>query len=98
MTDPAPGTRYAVFVDETMAVDGGYVPAVAYQDIPGYRSLGGSGLDSAAPWIWGPSLEQAKQQCRDYNRDLGLSDEQARDIRLSSMRASGILEVDRWPE
>jgi hypothetical protein len=84
--DVPAGTPFAVFVDETMALDGGFVPSVAYRDVAGFFPL--SGGTFARPWVWGPSIEQARAECVKYNREMGVDEQMAGEIRLSSMRAS----------
>lgn len=78
--------RSCVFVDETMMTPHGIVPSVVYENEPGHWPLSGKGAGSA-PWYWG-DLATARKIAADYNAKLGLSEDDARDIVLSSMRAS----------
>lgn len=75
--------RKAFHVDQTMATTGGYIPALIVEGQPGYTPMSGNG-PLASPWVWGPTLAQARQQAADANARLGLTDDDVRQIRISS--------------
>jgi len=83
---PQQRPRRAYYVDLTMATTGGYIPAVATESQPGFTSMSGNGA-LASPWVWGPTLEQARQQAAEANTELGLSEADVRQIVLSSFAA-----------
>lgn len=76
--------RQCMYVDETMATEGGFIPALVTEDEPGYAPMSGNG-DFASPWVWGPTIQDAKRQCDDYNEKLGITRSDAAEIVLSSM-------------
>ncbi len=82
--DPARKGRICLFVDATMLHEGGYVPSVVREGESGHYPLTGAGV-GASPWYWGHDLEKAKKIAADYNAQMGLSEDDARDIVLSSM-------------
>lgn len=78
---------HCMVVLETAQVEGGYVPSMVFEGVAGHSPLGGNG-PFARPWVWGPSLEEAKEQARKWNEGQGISEERAAEIFLSSMVAS----------
>jgi hypothetical protein len=80
--------RMAIFVDETMYEPGkGYVPSAVFENEWGYYPLKGSGSFSQ-PWYWGHDLAAAKQIAGQANAEMGLSEDDVRDIRISSWAAA----------
>lgn len=82
----APQLRKAIIVDETMAAPGGfgYIPAVVIEGEHGFTPLSGNPAQLQSPWVWGPSIEQAKAQAAEYNAQLGLSPADVAEIVASS--------------
>lgn len=39
------------------------------------------------PWFWGPSFREAKAAAKEYNKQLGLSEDDVNEIRTSSLKA-----------
>lgn len=78
------GTPFAIYITGTEhGPDGtGFVPSVVYRNVGGHFPL--RGRDGGSPWVWGPSRMDAAEQAAQYNAQLGLSEEQVRDIVLSS--------------
>jgi hypothetical protein len=67
---------------------GGYVPAVVYEDQPGYYPLTGKG-EGATAWVWGKTLAQAEEMAEVWNWEkLHLNDKEVQAIIDSSIRAS----------
>ena len=79
--------RTCIFVSETMLTKDGYIPSVVTEDEPGHAPLTGNG-DFARPWYWGHDIVEARRLAREYNEQLGLSEDDVQAIILSSMRAS----------
>lgn len=79
--------RTAFHVDETMATEGGYIPALVTECTPGYVPLSGA-VEGGRPWVWGPTIDIARKAARDANGERGLTAEAAREVVLSSFRAS----------
>lgn len=79
--------RRAFYIDETMAVDGGYIPHVVVEGEPGMTPMSGNG-EFASPWVWGPSLAKAREQAASATHRLfGVTEGEARVIVLSSFAA-----------
>jgi hypothetical protein len=71
---------------------GGWVPSLVVEDEPGHSPMLGHGK-LAAPWIWGATLDAAKQVCASTNAArFGLDEQQANEIVLSSITATS-----PWP-
>ena len=65
---------------------GGFVPSLVTEDEPGHSPMIGKDKYSA-PWVWGKTLAEAEKTCASYNlTKLGISEKDASDIVLSSMR------------
>lgn len=79
--------RRAFYVDETMATDGGYIPCVIVEGDPHMTPMLGNG-SGARPWIWGPTLADAKQSAREWNEDHGLTDVDVSEIMAAARAAS----------
>lgn len=85
--DDVPRTRAerrAFLVDETMATDGGYIPSVVIEGEPYTYPMLGNGSHSR-PWVWGPTLAEAKEQAREINEKLGLDRSDVTEICASAM-------------
>jgi hypothetical protein len=80
------GKRYCVFIPYSAKVEGGFIPSVVIADEAGHCPLSGQG-EGAAPWVWGPSYDDAQRAAKAYNEKLGLSDMEVAEIVASSMRA-----------
>jgi hypothetical protein len=87
----APDT--CIYVNETMATDGGFIPVVVVEDEAGYTPL--SGGDDGQPWVWGPTIGDAQQQVAECNADLGLTTDDVFRIIASSMAAAQEEREDR---
>lgn len=80
----AEGRRQCMYIDETQEPTArGYVPALVTEGVGGFRLM--SGRDGAAPWVWGPSLDDAKRTAEKYNADHGVTKVEAIKIVMSSM-------------
>jgi len=82
-----PAARRAVYVDETMATHGGYLPALVTEHVSGFVPLAGNGPCSQ-PWVWGPTIDDAKRIAREANTKLGLADDDVAAIVASSMSST----------
>lgn len=81
--------RRAILVDETMATgDGsGFIPCVVIEGEPYLYPLAGNS-SGARPWIWGPTIDDARRMARDANeRMFGWDDNEVFEI-MASLRAS----------
>jgi hypothetical protein len=74
--------RRAILVDETMATaDGsGFIPCVVIEGEPYLYPLAGNS-SGARPWIWGPTIEDARDMARDANE------------RMFGLDANAVLEI-----
>ncbi len=76
---------YYVLLAQDPSKYGGYVPSMVREGIAGHSMLAGSGKE---PVVWGYTLEEAQARCTAFNSDvLGLSEDDASDIVLSSIAA-----------
>ena len=70
---------------------GGYVPSMVEEGVAGHGLMTGlypCPAKGSAPWIWGQTLDEAREVCDRFNQDrLGISPDEASDIVLSSMAA-----------
>ena len=71
------GARFVVDITETHKIDGEYSPIAIKEGEYGYWTT---------DWKWGKDLESAREIAKDYNRELGLTDEEVSQIVLYSMR------------
>lgn len=62
----------------------GFIPAMVIEGEDGYRPMLGQG-EHAAPWVWGPTREDAEQACKKMNELMGITEAAAEDIIASSM-------------
>jgi hypothetical protein len=86
-TLPAQPRRCLYILETEYDPDGGYVPVLITEDVPGYAPLRGNG-ELAQPWYWGHDIVVAKRIATEANHTLGLSDRDVLDIVASSMAAS----------
>lgn len=77
---------HCVWVFETSETDGGYIPSIVYGGVSGHYPLSGRG-EHASPWVWGPTIQQARLTANEYNERLGISPEQAVAILMSTFDA-----------
>ncbi len=77
--------RRAWYVDETMATPKGFIPAMVFEDDPGFFPA--VGKEGGEPYYWGQTIEEAKRACDSANESLGLTPDEARDIVTSSIIA-----------
>lgn len=89
----AEGRRRAWFVDETMYTPKGIIPALVFEDEPGYYPA--VGRDGGQPYYWGQTIEEAQRACDAANEELGLTPDQAREIVISSIAAGHRQEAGR---
>jgi hypothetical protein len=90
------GFRRMVIIDQTMATNGGFVPHLVYENSRDMFPLGRSGGAHGRPWVWGPSIEEAKAQAVAYNGDVfGLTEDDATEILASVMAAVDYKEFPR---
>ncbi len=79
---------YYICPSQITTEHGGFVPSLVREGEAGYCPMTGSGGDCSQPWVWGKTLEEAEIIAAKYNsRQLGLSEEDVRDIIVSSMFA-----------
>ena len=79
------GKRWAyVIVVEQTDKEGNYIPCIAVENESGYYPMTGRGAHSA-PWKWGKDYETACQIAEEMNAKMGLSEEEAYKIVVSSM-------------
>ena len=65
----------------------GYIPSLVTEGEWGHSPMSGSD-STQVPWYWGKTFAEAKETCRQVNREsFGLSEEEALGI-VISMRAS----------
>lgn len=74
-----------IFESQTGPDGWGFVPSVVFEGEADHTPLAGG--SDGRPWIWGPTLEQAREQAVDYNKNLGVSEERALEIVASSFAA-----------
>jgi hypothetical protein len=82
--------RQCFWLDETCVDPNGkgFIPSLVTEGEPGHSPLKGDPEKFQSPWVWGPTIQDAKRQVREANEALGITPEQATDIVLSSMAAS----------
>jgi hypothetical protein len=76
---------YTIVETQNPAEHGGYVPSVVIQDVSGHFPMTGRGKGSA-PWVWGKTLDQAQEVCRQANARRGIDEKTAFKILASTMR------------
>jgi hypothetical protein len=64
----------------------GYVPSMVTEGEAGHSPLVGSG-ELSEPWYWGDDYDSACKIAADFNRRLGLSDDDVETIVASSITA-----------
>jgi hypothetical protein len=64
-----------IIVEESKDEKHGYIPCVVTEGMEGYRPLSGAD-EFAAPWYWGNDKKIAQKIADDYNKGLGLSEEE----------------------
>jgi hypothetical protein len=84
---PVGARRWCFHLDETMHTADSYLPAVVFENEPGYHPLTGDPDQNQAPWLWGHDLDQAKRIAAQENRRLGLTSDDVAHIIASSMQA-----------
>lgn len=79
--------RHCFWLDETcIAPDGtGFIPSMVVEGEPGHTPLKGDPARLQTPWIWGPTIEDAKRQVVEANARLGIDEDAALEIVASSM-------------
>ena len=70
---------------DAKVVDGGFIPSVVYANKPGYSPM--TGGPDQAPWVWGPTYEDAEACAREKNKRMGLTEKDVDKIIASSMVA-----------
>lgn len=88
-----PDTPHCIVVLQTQQVDRGWVPSVVYEGVPGHFPLT-EAREFTSPWMWRPSLEQAKALAAEANAELGVTPQRATEILLSSIGAASHV---AWP-
>ena len=82
--------RFAlVCLHETDTLEDGqvkYIPCMVKEGEGGYFPMRGNPAEHQSPWYFGNSHETCSRLCDEYNKRLGLSEEDVREIVLSSMR------------
>ncbi len=76
---------FCYFIPVGAKVDGGFIPSVVHANKPGHSPMIG-GPDQA-PWVWGPTYEDAQACAKEKNKQMGLTEEDADKIIASSMAA-----------
>lgn len=79
--------RGVLYVDETMPIDGGFVPSMVTECQPGHTPLTGAAA-GGRPWVWGPTIDLARKTAEDTNNNRGIDPDTAREVVISSFRAS----------
>ena len=75
----------------TEASDGeGFIPSLVTKDEPGHQLMSGNSDELQAPWVWGPSLEEAHTTADIMNEMMGITKKDAAKIVASSMAVSEI--------
>ena len=84
--------RFAlVCLHETDTLEDGqvkYIPCMVKEGEGGYFPMRGNPAEHQSAWYFGNSHETCSRLCKQYNERLGLSEEDVREIVLSSMRLS----------
>ena len=62
-----------------------YIPCMITEGVPGYRTMRGNPAEHQAPWYFGNTHVTCMKYCGEYNKRLGLSDEDVREIVRNSM-------------
>ena len=63
---------------------GGFIPSVVYENKPGHYPMTGNG-EFSEPWVWGKDFEKAEKIASEHNARMGISEDEANEILLSSM-------------
>jgi hypothetical protein len=86
MAEVPAGTPFCVTVLPTEEGPNGvgFIPSVVYENVSGFFPL--TGQNGGRPWVWGPSLGEARASAEEYNTGLGVSPERAQEIVISSFR------------
>lgn len=92
--EPAAHARIVMHVDETMLVEGhGYRPVMVVEGEEGYRQNGDWPYEGKKgqkmPWFLGPTIEDAKRQCRERNALAGIDEHEAFIIVARSIARGG---------
>lgn len=66
---------------------GGYIPSLVVKGQSGHWPMIGSGK-WVSPWVWGKTLEEAQETCKQVNAKRGVTEEAAAEIVSSSMLAN----------
>jgi hypothetical protein len=70
--------------------ENGYIPSLVTEDTPGHQPLSGA-HPGQRPWYWGKTYDEARKTCARVNAEqFGLTETQASQIVLSSMRAGRV--------
>lgn len=81
----APRWAYWINPVQDDRATGGYVPSVVIEEVSGHWPLDGAGV--SRPWVWGATLQDARDRCEQENLRLHITPEAARAISLSSITA-----------
>lgn len=65
----------------------GYILSAVEENQKGHSPMKGNPAKLQAPWVWGPTLEDAEAIAQRMNEKLGLSERDVAEIIASSMRA-----------
>lgn len=71
---------------EQVEKQGGYMPSLVIEGVPGHAPLNGGNHEFALPWVWGPTLEDAEEKCKVLNEQLGLTESVVMDLILKSFK------------
>jgi hypothetical protein len=86
----AQGRAWAYWIDARPYKDTGkWVPSVIVEGVAGHTPMAGDPAKLQQPWFWGDSYPEAQATCREVNAELGITEEEALRILMSSMRAQG---------
>lgn len=84
--------RRALYVDGTMATDGGFIPCIVIEDEPFLYSMVDSPRSGEATWVWGPTLRDARRMVRLANdRLFGLDDVEVAEVIAAMLETRGLL-------
>ena len=93
MTEP----RWCYYISGTQDEAGGtdgFIPSKVIEDEPGHQLMKGDPDELQAPWVWGPSYDEAVATADMMNERMGITKEDAAIIVSSSMAASNIEGVE----
>lgn len=86
---------YWVPEDQDPKKHGGFVPSTVIRGEPGHIPMTGDPAKLQTPWIWGQTLEAAREVCESMNARMGITPTKALRIVDSSIAAQILTERGR---